>query len=631
MHHEMRVVSVSSITIMDLPKEILTQIALYSYNPRITVVNRAFHEISCEYRFRAKWLLLHYGSENALGYAWDYGFLHSYAEQNSHKVSRPCSCATRANKSLQQAEEEMKLPVSKSYIQYIINRISKGFQHRQLSNDTLCPPAVASILSSGDSEKTLETNDLKQLIKCPLEMKQIETITYMIQKGSKIDALDNMTLCLAAKYGHLNLVAICLWMGASPEAIVGRKSMGRSKTSIIGDARWPFHQFRRKKRFAFESRQQQIEYLPPSSPTPTYNTANGGSLDAIARSAEMDEPEFEIDVDNDEVIEMEPRPILHQIAMAPPQRMLNGPDGMFDVGGATLFRDSESEFDQSVIKSLIYQSVKQNNVPLTRLLLGIDAERLEATTPTTISSKLPREFHHTVSPKALEAALNCAFLQNNIELIEILISDAGVKVTVEMVQDLICRAGLWRLALGTRTRFEQHLFLAIQGLAQPDFDTISAHFLRTCVEIGSPKPVAELYRRGVDVNLWNGLPLYASVYNGNFEVTKCLLSLPQIDVATFRHGQQLFCILLMVVELIAIAMFSSLVGLWGFWLRQTVVGSSDGADPERTTTLVQLTGMAVPSLLALTVMYHLVPLHRILYSLYIVLRERRSRRIQQLV
>lgn len=144
---------------------------------------------------------------------------------------------------------------------------------------------------------------------------------------------------------------------------------------------------------------------------------------------------------------------------------------------------------------------------------------------------------------------------------------------------------------------------------------------------------------GGDVDAWNGAALYASIYNGNVDATKTLLHNLNATTRYFGVGQKSFCISLMVVEVLAFVMFVGLVGIWVYGVVQAM-GSGGGGIGDvgeggekisggdgTMMAVAQLAGLAVPLMVALGVLYRLVPLHGVVQGYRIVCFEqsRRSR------
>ncbi|KAJ3134124.1 hypothetical protein HK101_004375, partial [Irineochytrium annulatum] len=204
---------------------------------------------------------------------------------------------------------------------------------------------------------------------------------------------------------------------------------------------------------------------------------------------------------------------------------------------------------------------------------------------------------------------------------------------------------------GLRERLTPFLVLAIQHLPLADFTHLSPSLIRSCSEIGSVSLLRLCHARGGDVNAFDGLPLYASVYNGNLEATRFLLG-PDCRCETrfFGWKQRGFCVGLIVIEGFAMAMFSLLVGIWAIGMVQTLQGMGSPGDVVDSTTtggvtetadtsapvnrnayedgvtIGELTGMAVPSAVALAIMYRLVPFHKMCIAFLCVCWEQERRR-----
>ncbi|KAI9331065.1 hypothetical protein BDR26DRAFT_685340 [Obelidium mucronatum] len=284
---------------------------------------------------------------------------------------------------------------------------------------------------------------------------------------------------------------------------------------------------------------------------------------------------------------------------------------------------------------LLLQAVQSNNFKIVKLLLN-------GNRPISITK-------HSIL-----VALREAFELEMIEMCKVLIEEGNVRPTSDILQNLVSRAGMWRLLCGMRNKLSPAICFAVQKLSNDDFDHLSASLVRSAAEIGSVDFLQVCIERGADVNIWNGHALHASVYNGNLEVTTHLLK-PEVNASTENFGsrQKAFCIGLMIIEGFALIMFSLLLFLWvaalvgyiemkisdlqpnngemeigngtsTWWSGSTGKSGSSAQD----VTLGELSGMALPSSLALLVMYRLVPLHKMCIAYSRVCKEDKRRRLE---
>ncbi|KAJ3084342.1 hypothetical protein HK102_000691, partial [Quaeritorhiza haematococci] len=287
-----------------------------------------------------------------------------------------------------------------------------------------------------------------------------------------------------------------------------------------------------------------------------------------------------------------------------------------------------------------------------------------------------------VSKRTLTSALGMAVSKGFMDMARLLVEKGGARPTWFMTQELLATASIWRLLTGTQDAYAPLLCLLIRNLPPQDFARHQGTLVRTCSEIGSVDAMKVCVERGGDVNVWDGLPLYASVYSGNVEITRYLVEDPDGPRATtdyFTWKQRGFCIGLMVVEGFALLMFAVLISIWAYGLGQaarysdygnqtgnnggyngtngtfggmngtytgtnstypgtngTIVGnattpqnrpsSRSTYDFDEASAIGELMGMAVPSLLALMIMYRLVPFHRLFKAYRIVVKEDEKRR-----
>ncbi|KAJ3293307.1 hypothetical protein HDU76_007069 [Blyttiomyces sp. JEL0837] len=301
-----------------------------------------------------------------------------------------------------------------------------------------------------------------------------------------------------------------------------------------------------------------------------------------------------------------------------------------------------------------------------------------------------------ISFRTLREALREAFGREKIEMCRILIERGGATPNSDIVQDLLAKAGMMRFTR-FRSRIRNLLCLAVAHLPEEEFRRMQGTLVRSCSEIGILQVMKVVIARQADVNVFDGHALYASIYNGNLAMTRFLLAdrvetihdiaeakkrldgFPSnrgyvtvkgggANVRTFSWKQKLFCAGLVFMEGFAILMFVMLFVIWVLGLVQLIFGipffaSFDPTQSSRssnndnivntnttsgnqtiiavptlstspdTLTISELTGMLVPSAIALVVMYRLVPFHRLVHAYVLAMsvsgKARRALRARQ--
>jgi hypothetical protein len=260
--------------------------------------------------------------------------------------------------------------------------------------------------------------------------------------------------------------------------------------------------------------------------------------------------------------------------------------------------------------------------------------------------------------------------------------------------------------VGVREQLTDSIVFCVQNLKSQDYENMILPIVRTACEIGSVRILHAAVERGADLNFQEGLPLYSSVYNGNYEIVQYLLkdsnndttttttttttNTPEngpahlnqqtrgrrVDTTLFGWRQKMFCAGLILIEGFALIMFSLLVLIWILGIvkyyqpnnnnnnsnnnndsnspelnfSNTTTTSSNTTTTTTTTTsttgatgiwydptdsiyslasgvsVAEMSGMAVPSGIALVVMYRLVPFHRMVLGLLAVCVEDKKRR-----
>ncbi|KAK5672788.1 hypothetical protein QVD99_000283 [Batrachochytrium dendrobatidis] len=670
---------------LHLPLEIISCIGILSSNPHLSTINRAFYQVASNNHYRAKWLLYRYSQAEAMAMMWNYKFMHC--------VNGKCGCkcdkvAVRASQ--YQTQSNHQWPFSWNALCNLAQFTCQKESFLQISE--LVQPLHDAAHQHLDTRPTIPIPQKPQTASiCPLEKYQMELLSCLAYYGGDISSVYNLTLCMAVQYGHLNLVALVLLLGANPEARIGRHRLSTARISpyksalALKEATYKLNLFFESKQMLphYNLRQKQFsryrhnQYFRDSgSAPPSLNPQNsqhivpyhfilaeqshiniaviGNTFDwntTTTHALDNSNQNHETSQNLDSLVSENDANSFRAFTTVPDEVNLENPNALFRVGVASLFPDDSWEYDADILRSIFYQAVFSHHIPLIRILLGLDTTILDETRQRLQSqnswfkTKIKRG---KVSYKTLSAALSCALAQNHIDIANILIKEAGVSASIEMVQSIITRAGIWRVCLGNRSRFANHLKLCIQSLNETDFQRTAAHMLKSSIELGVPGAAEAIISRcvkneemhrltypftstpGVSVssleqtsadliNAWNGLPLYASVYSGNPEATAYLLSFPSIRVSTFTVKRLRHCLWVLGIEMFVFVLFMVLVCMLGYWIGITLQAGDDSIAMNRQgSSLAQLGGMALVSLLAIFIMYRFVPFHRIVKALLLI-------------
>ncbi|KAJ3116383.1 hypothetical protein HDU96_009741 [Phlyctochytrium bullatum] len=434
---------------------------------------------------------------------------------------------------------------------------------------------------------------------CAVERSECFVASLLLELGAAVWGGGNMALRVAARRGHLHLVELLLENGADPDAWVPLPS-----NPLL---RWIRHPPHRVGGGAVVPTELLVPVAMPLSPA-------GGAQPMQAEgnaNGPMTVEEF-MNVNGVDGTGQQPQP--GEPASGPSQQQAS----------------TRPLKTHNMKVSLLLQAVRANHVSLARILVRqYVVQRRSGAGQSTVK----------ISDATLKAALSYAFRASRLEMCRVLVDEGGATSTMDMVHELVARASTWRLTIGVREKLSEYLLIGIRCLPPDDFFNISATLMRSSAEIGCPRVTRLCFERGADINVWEGLPLYASVYNGNLEVTRVLLDEAHVDVTFFGWKQKLFCTGLICIEGFAILMFTLLVLMWTvgmFQIIQSWITPGKGGGVVTITSYAdgvsvgELTGMAVPSALALAVMYRLVPFHRMCIGFYLVCREHRRRRLQAL-
>ncbi|KAJ3096498.1 sla2 Src-like adaptor 2 [Phlyctochytrium planicorne] len=605
-----------------LPPELLERIFILASNPRLAMVNRRFYHISSSPLVRADWVLYRYGAGDALARCWRWNFMRStlsqadYAAKNAHvdqhgpihvkHHKRGCLCTvkilaadglemaanTEANLNNAQTPKLNKFS-STSPLSFFRRWWHLG---KLLSRDVV--DTANTFMAPRLDERDLANHPWMKS-KCEMERSQCFLTLHLIEIGAEVSAGGNMALRFAASQGHLFLVELLLRNGADPDATVPIPSgslqrwMARNHRvgggGVVADAvnhphppplntnlptteqifnavglqmNVPLHQAQQPP-LPFNPNINAIPLLPPTQPPqpPTIGPQAAAQL-PINNVNNPPNP-----------------PIQHGL-----------PADFIDLLQLHPFATLRNRNQHGLKITLLMQAVHANHIPLARIL--VKPHQIERKKRSASPIRQPPQNQTgnqqgnndvaKISRRTLQMALREAFRTSKIEMCRLLIEEGGATTTLDMVHELVARAGTWRLTLGIREKLTPFLVLALTNLPQADFNHIAASVTRSSAEIGSPAVVRACLQRGADVNIWDGLPLYASVYNGNLEVTKFLLNDGGADTAFFGWRQRTFCTGLIFIEGFAILMFSLLVGMWavgmGQWIELGIErGKSEGS------------------------------------------------------
>ena len=120
------------------------------------------------------------------------------------------------------------------------------------------------------------------------------------------------------------------------------------------------------------------------------------------------------------------------------------------------------------------------------------------------------------------------------------------------------------------------------------------------------------------------MALSTCITSGNHECLKLILSRPETDKSLFNLTSLMFTLGVLVIEscnfyimiIVALLVFTFLMFSWiGSLVR---MGSSD------LSTILELSGIAIPCIIGIIVMYNLVPIHNVLYCLYLFYKARHA-------
>ena len=254
---------------------------------------------------------------------------------------------------------------------------------------------------------------------------------------------------------------------------------------------------------------------------------------------------------------------------------------------------------------LLLQAVDRKNMELIQLLLS-DASKL--------------------TDHVLYKALWCAIInRENFEIAQLLVKQGNAKSSSQLANNFLQVVALSKFRFYQRKteKLTKLMTLIVESLPNSDFDRSAPGILKTSSDLAMVDPIKACIARGININLFEGEILYSSVYSGSIEVTKYLLTLPQTSVEYFGFRQQSFCIVLLGIEILAILLFTFLIGIWTLSAAGVDFGGEKSGD--KTLSVGDLSVMALPALFAMYIMYRLVPFHLLVGAFRLVVRERKRR------
>ncbi|KAJ3300653.1 hypothetical protein HK104_008587 [Borealophlyctis nickersoniae] len=617
--------------IFTLPHELLTQIFIHSGSTALPRTCTRFFAISRPLVTRVLWLCAKYGPQRAAIGCWRIGFF-----------ARKCDCSEKARKGVLEDIERME----EDEVDDAGVATEKGGRWGGRVVE-IVKTAVWSGENEGDqSEEGVRSWDNRS--KCPCEETQLAILTALESYGVDVSAGGDYALRMAAASWHLRLCEALMRWGADPTVMVIFEKkrwwwLGRRTRRVGGGAVWggdeddgagpslPLHN---------------LAAQPSVPPPPAVQQQNPLSPQQLQQHQQQPPPQPQA--------HPTPQPPPQPQAQPTPQPQQHPQPQPTPVLATHVTSRPNGRLRTMTAVPLLLQAVRENQIPLIRLFL-----------------RDPPAIPPDLSSQALTVALN----HSHHTAANILLHN-GARIHPRSLHNILHRAQTRRLALGPRDAYARHLFIGILALDTSDYLRLRATIIRACAEIGCVEGLKACVLRGPDgeafnatlqsttasadpssqtttnvilptnpvggdADAWSGLPLYASVYNGNLQATRYLLHHAGATTRNFTFKQRSFCIMLLTVEAMAMAMFGVLVGVWIFGISQGVARRANPtsapdpiADPENdinmsapdSVTIGELTGLAVPSLLALGIMYRLVPFHDMLRAYLEVVREDKKRR-----
>ena len=251
--------------------------------------------------------------------------------------------------------------------------------------------------------------------------------------------------------------------------------------------------------------------------------------------------------------------------------------------------------------SLLMEAVKRNNIQLVTLLLVEGDTLMSPRTLAGLIDPLDRSLRVHLQPRFLNAAFSVALSMNHIEMANLLYS-SGAIASIYSHKRLLTRAAFHRLCFGNREKYEGRIELSVKCLDDITFDRYAPSIIRSCAEVGAIPGLQACLTRNVNININEGIVLYGSLYTGQCEMTRYLLA-NGADPNLILTGHKLFCVGLLLIELMSGLLFMLLTVLW---IVQIIYGIDVGG----------LTAVLIPTFVGVLLMYRIVPFHRVFKALY---------------
>lgn len=265
--------------------------------------------------------------------------------------------------------------------------------------------------------------------------------------------------------------------------------------------------------------------------------------------------------------------------------------------------------------SLLQKAVEWNYIGLASVLLASQGSSQDST--------------NAFSPEILKKRLRQALDNGQIEMSRLLIHVGHAVASPGMVQRIMNKGAYYRLLWPSKSKMMNNVIgVALEGLSDEDMEARGPALVKMLAELGCVPGIQVCVDRGIDININEGIILSSCAYNGNLDLFEYLLQHPQVDLDLFTQSQRLFCISLISVETLAITMFTLLLVAWIMTLVETV---HDAMSPQNRwsspdgVSVWELSAISLPSVLAISLMYRLVPIHRLVKILRRIGREQKQR------
>jgi hypothetical protein len=225
-------------------------------------------------------------------------------------------------------------------------------------------------------------------------------------------------------------------------------------------------------------------------------------------------------------------------------------------------------------------------------------------------SSFEQEILENLKTRALKKSLR----RNSREILEILVP----KFTKTRLKDLrktLNKAYILRFLIGFNRKYDSIIKIILKGIQEEELDARGESLIKSLCEIGCLEGLKEVLKI-VNVNTGSGMALFTSITAGNVDLVKYLLSLQDIDTSLFTTYSLLFTLGILIIEIFALLVFSFLVVSW---ISTLILISSGAISPA---VMLELSCIAVPCILGIIVMYNAVPVHNVIYALFLFYRSK---------